>query len=150
MPEEHAQKTVALSPLVAGMLIAPAIGAAMGLALATAAGWGSPDTKWTLVQTVLAAAACWLIAALVGLLLTSLISAHSARRMPMAILVASAVRAGMAVFDGVIVVTAFKPDSRTFWCAFLFAGLLCLVYETTWSMLTLRRLTAVQPVVGVS
>ncbi|MBS0195649.1 MAG: hypothetical protein JSR77_02720 [Planctomycetes bacterium] len=150
MPEEHAQKTVALSPLVAGMLTAPAVGAAMGLALATAAEWNVADAKWTSLQTVLAAAACWLIAALVGLLLTSLISAHSPRRMPMAILVASAVRAGMAVFDGVIVFTAFKPESKTFWCAFLFAGLLCLAYETAWSMLTLRRTTAAHTVVGVS
>jgi len=72
----------------------------------------------------------------------------------MAILVSSALRAGVALFDGLFVALIFKPDPRTFWVSFLLSGLLCLVLETAWSMLAVRRFNArtldAAPSVGVS
>lgn len=129
-------------PLIAGLLAAPFVGGLLGLGLATAGGWHSVTSSWTPLQTVAAAAGCWIMAALIGLILTSIISKCEARKIPTAILVASAVRAGVALFDGLFVMFIYKPDPKTFWAAFLLCGLLCLVIETAWAMLVLRRVNA--------
>lgn len=136
---------VSLAPLIGGMLTAPIVGGLLGFGLAITGDWSSPTSTWSPLQTVAAAAGCWLMAGLIGLLLTSIISGCHARKIPMAILVASAVRVGIALFDGLLIALMFKPETKTFWGAFLLSGLLCLVAETAWAMLAIRRVNTTAP-----
>ena len=141
---------VSLAPLIGGMLAAPMVGGLLGLGLATAGEGRSLTSTWTPAQKAGEAVGCWIMAGLIGLLLTSIISGCQARKVPLAILVASAVRVGVALFDGLFVALIFKPDSKTFWASFLLCGLLCLVVETAWSMLAIRRVNAAASPDGAS
>lgn len=144
------ESRISLLPLIAGTLGCVAFGGLLGLAIAMAAGWSSDHSGWGPIQIAAAAVGCWTFATLIGLLLTSLISGQVVRRLPLGILVGSATRTGVAVMDGLIVSLMFKPELNSFWIAFLLSGLLCLIFEVSWSMLAIRRFSVGSAVVGVA
>jgi len=129
-----------MGPMLAAMFIAPVVGAAAGLAVTATANWTTGETAWTPYQTVSAAAACWMMGGLIGVVVLALASGMFVRRIAIGIMASSLVRAGIALFDGLAISLVFKPELKVFWSAFLIAGLLCLILETVWAMSTLRRL----------
>jgi hypothetical protein len=130
------------APLLGLMLLAPAAGALIGMAISSLAGWSNEASSWNRTQACSAAAACWLMGGLLGIVVMAAISNMAIHRLPVAVIVSSMVRAGVALTDGLVITFMFKPEIRTFWTAFLGAGVLCLVAETWWSMGAIKAAAA--------
>jgi len=130
---------LSLLPLMGGLLLAPIGSAAAVFLISHASNWHPAQAKWTLLETVAAGAGCWLMGGVIGVVLMSALSNMDARRLPVAVIVASMVRAGIALFDALAIVLLFKPETYSFWSTFLASGLLCLIIETIWSMQSIRR-----------
>jgi hypothetical protein len=137
-----------MGPMLAAMFVAPVIGALGGIGIATIASWTTEGSAWTMRQTVSAAAGCWMMGGLIGVVVLALASGMLVRRVAVGMMASSLVRAGIALFDGLAISLVFKPELKVFWAAFLVAGLLCLILETVWAMNLTRRMagSALKPV----
>lgn len=126
-------------PLFGGMLVAPLLASLIVYYVSLQAGWNPADARWSTLETASAAAACWLMGGLIGLVVLALITNHNIRKLPMGVIASSMIRAGIALFDGVAITLIFNPERFTFWGAILLGGLACLTIETLWAMRTIAQ-----------
>lgn len=129
-------------PMVAAMLAAPAAAAGLALALAKGMAWTTGEHSWSAFQTVAAAAACWMVGGLLGVVVMAATTSLRSRRLAAGMIASSLTRAAIALIDALAVTLLVRPEMKIFWTAFLGAGLLCLVIETLWSMAVLKRSTS--------
>ncbi len=128
-------------PMVAAMLAAPAAAAGLALALAGALNWTTGEHSWSAFQTAGAAAACWMVGGLLGVVVMAATTSLRSRRLAAGMIASSLTRAGIALVDALALTLLVRPEMKIFWSAFLAAGLLCLVIETLWSMSALKRVS---------
>jgi hypothetical protein len=109
------------------------------LAVAGALNWTTGEHSWSAFQTAAAAAACWMVGGLLGVVVMAAATSLRSRRLAAGMIASSLTRAGIALIDALAVTLLVRPEMKIFWSAFLLAGLSCLVIETLWSMSVLKR-----------
>ena len=109
------------------------LGAAVGAGIGLNAGWGGALAT-PVIQAAGFAGLCWAVAAGLGLFVLLAVSQGECERLGFAVLGSSVVRMIGALGIGLGVFFLSSLDGKTFWVAFLVAGIFALGAETAWAM----------------
>jgi hypothetical protein len=128
------------------------VGCVAAYGIAGTAGWGAGAA---LVKSTALAGGAWIIAAAFSAAIIVLATRREIEKLGLIVVFVSFMRMLGAVAIGAGLYFAFRGtaahasesptntiDGKTYWCAFLVAGLTCLMAETTWAMRTLNKLSS--------
>jgi hypothetical protein len=125
----------ALAPLAFGIIGSAAVAAVSTYGVAGMAGW---TTGAKAIQATAMGAGSCLAAAMIALAILALARTSDAAR-GMLILAASVARLLMSLLFALALFLLFNPEGKTFWVAFLLAGLLAIAVEAAWGVRELSK-----------